>query len=304
MYRLFLYLLLLMSILLTSCYTYVEEELNIKPKLVLHCYLIPQKDTTILNLTNSSPLFGRNPIKKAPVTNATVEISDDNQRWVRMEYNSEHKMYFIPQTQFPITEGKTYYIRASAPNYETVSASCTVPYYREVDFEFVVEEHAGCMHGREYLPDPHKHCYLKWTDYKGEENYYMFYQNYDWWSWSYEWDWETGGVTYSDSVLHNAWGMLYSDENKRCIFSDHGQDGQKMSVLLQVYNYGYWYYEDLEEVTLLQTDIHAYSYERAIWEDTGDSFFMLEPVKIYSNIKNGYGVFGAFTMRTYAIDTQ
>jgi len=302
MNRIFFYLLLFVSILLGSCFTYIEEELNIKPKLVLHCYLIPQKDTTILSLTNSSPLFGRNPIKSAPVINATVEISDDNHRWVQMRYYPGYGVYFIPQAQFPIKEGKTYYIRASAPEYETVSSSCTVPYYREVNFEFVVEEHTRCTHGGEPYSEPHKHRYLRWTDYKGEENYYMFYENYDWWSWSWEWDSDTGESYYTDSVLHNAWGLLWADHNKRCIFSDHGQDGQKMSALLQVHWFG-TRYDDLSEITLLQTDKHAYLYQSSIWDYNGDmAFFMLEPTKIYSNIKNGYGVFGAFTMRTYAVE--
>jgi len=286
-----------MSILLTSCITYIEEELNIKPKLVLHCYLIPQMDTTVLTLTNSTSLFGRNPKKIESVANATVEISNDNHQWMRMEYDSVYKHYFIPQAQFPVVEGKTYYIRASAPEYETVSASATVPYFRETNFELVVEEHTGCVHYGQPFPELHNHYYLKWKDYAGEANYYAFHQNYDYWSYS----WDPWDDIYTDSVLLNKWSPLRDDKYKVCIYSDHGQDGKNMSALLLLY----YSDDDFDEITMLQTDVHAYLYRRSLWDADGDlGFFMLEPVKIYSNIKNGYGVFGAFGMRTYAIENN
>ena len=289
MNRLFFYLLLLMSVLLTSCITFVEKDLDIKPKLVLHCYLIPQMDTTMLTLTNSVPLFGSNPKNIETVTNAIVEISEDNYRWVRMEYDSVYKNYFIPQVQFPITEGKTYYIRASAPGYETVSASCIVPYFRETNFEVVVEAHTNCVHHGEPYPESHYHYYLKWKDYAGEENYYIFYRNFIWiWDWN-DWDIDT-------SII---WEILWDEKGKPCLFSDHGQDGQNMSSLVTTY----YLDDEISEITMVQTDVHSYLYQRSIEDYNGDlGFFIIEPVKIYSNIKNGYGVFGAFGMRTYAIE--
>jgi len=251
-------------------------------------------DTILLSLTNSAPLFGKNAKKIESVTNATVEISNDNHRWVRMEYDPVYENYFIPQVQFPITEGGTYYVRASAPEYETVSASCIVPYFREVYFELVTEKHAGCVHYGEPFSELHTHYYLRWKDYAGEANYYAFHRNFDYWS--YSWDpWED---IYSDSTLVNTWSVLWDENYKPCIFSDKGQDGKQLSVLLQLY----YYDEDFNEITLLQTDVHSYLYLSSLENYDGDfAFFMLEPVKIYSNIKNGYGVFGAFGMRTYPL---
>ena len=287
MNRLFFYLLFLTSVLLTSCITYIEKELDIKPKLVLHCYLIPQMDTTILSLTNSVPLFGSNLKNIEPVTNATVEISEDNHRWVRMEYDSVYKNYFISQVQFPITEGKTYYIRASALEYETISASCAVPYFRETNFEIVTEEHVGCVHHGEPYAEPHYHYYLKWKDYAGEENYYIFYRNFDW-----IWD------PWGDSI-RIIWEILWDEKGKPCLFSDHGQDGQSMSSLVTTY----YLDDEISEITMVQTDVHSYLYQRSIEDYNGDlGFFIIEPVKIYSNIKNGYGVFGAFVMKDYSFE--
>jgi hypothetical protein len=44
-------------------------------------------------------------------------------------------------------------------------------------------------------------------------------------------------------------------------------------------------------------------YHKSLFDYGGDmQFFMLEPPQFYTNIKNGYGVFGAFVMREYAFD--
>jgi len=41
----------------------------------------------------------------------------------------------LPQSQFPVVEGKIYYIRASTLNYESISTSRVVPVWRDVDFK-------------------------------------------------------------------------------------------------------------------------------------------------------------------------
>ena len=284
MNRLFFYLLLL-SIPLSSCITYIDDkEMDIKPKLVLHCYLVPQLDTTILVLTNSAPLFTSNPKKIEPVAHATVEISDDNRQWVKMEYDTRLEHYFIPQAQFPIKEGKTYYVRASASGFETVTSFCTVPYLREVNLNFILEESINDTHNGEFYPWFHHHGYLKWTDYPGEENYYMFF-----YKGSYE-DYYTG-------VSRWYWYLQYDVYYKPCIYSDKGRDGEKMSAFMMIGMLPVY------ETTMLQTDRNCYLHELSIIDYDGDlSFFLLEPIQLYSNIKNGYGLFGAFVMKDYIFE--
>jgi hypothetical protein len=296
MNRLFFYLLIGLSITVNSCVNYVDHELDIPPKLVLHCYLVPQLDTTILYLTNSSPLFTRAQRKIEPVVNALVEISDDNNRWFKMEFDFENNIYYILQTQFPILEGKTYYVRASAPEYETVSASCTVPYLRETNLELVFEESINDYHGGEFYNWPHHHGYLKWNDYPNEENYYLFYrQDLDWYSSG--WDWYNDEWIPSDTNYYYSWPLLSDINWKPCVYSDIGQDGKKMSAFMMDY------IPELFEMTLLQTDKNCYLHELSLWNYDSDlQFFMLEPIQLYSNIKNGYGVFGAFVMRDYTFE--
>jgi hypothetical protein len=295
MNRLFFYLLIVLSMTVNSCINYIDHELDIKPKLVLHCYLVPQLDTTILCLTNSSPIFTSKPREIAPVVNALVEISDDNNRWFKMEFDFENNIYYILQTQFPILEGKTYYVRASAPGYETVSSSCTVPYFRETNLELVYED---CTLEEHAFVGSHDHGYIKWNDYPGEENYYLFYrQDFNWYS--NGWVWHNNEYIPLDTNYYYAWYLLSDINDKPCIFSDIGRDGKKMSVIMMDY------IPEKFEMTLLQADKNCYLHELSFWdwERHGDlQFFMLEPIQLYTNIKNGYGVFGAFTMQDYTFE--
>ena len=297
MKRPFFYFILLLSVCLNSCITYIEKDLDIKPKLVLHCYLVPQLDTTILHLSSTTPLFTSNPRKMEEVPDATVEISADNKQWVRMEYYPEFKFYLIPQTQFPIIEGKTYYIRASAPGFESVSSSCTVPYLRETNLELVFKESINDIHGGKYYSLLHHHGFIEWTDYPGEDNYYIFYnKEFIWWEMyedlgNYEWQYDT--------LYGYHWGILYEEIWSPCIYSDYGQDGKRNSVFMMID------FTSKYEMTLLQTDKQTYLYYTSLLNyDETLVYFMLEPMQLYTNIQNGYGVFGAFVMRDYSFEFE
>ncbi|MCL1850304.1 MAG: DUF4249 domain-containing protein [Bacteroidetes bacterium] len=300
------YFSLLLIISLSSCITYVEKDLDIKPKLVLCGYLVPQLDTTIVTLTNSATLFSKKPHKIEVVDNATVEISENNVQWVKMEFSWLYQHYFITQSQFPIREGKTYYIRASAPGFETVLASCTVPFLRETNFNFKIEEAINDIHSGNLYSWLHYHGCLEWTDYPGEENYYMFCHNSLEMMFSWNYDPETDEFII-DTSYHYARGFFHDMNYKPCIYSDKGQDGKKMSATISTNSA--FTMNDIKDtivnIRLLQTDKNCYLLEKSLIDSNDDmQFFLLEPMKIYSNIKNGYGIFGAFVMRDYVFEFE
>jgi len=296
MNRSFFFFLLLISVCFHSCITDIEEDRYIKPKLVLSCYLVPQLDTTILFLTSSAPLITSNPKPIESIANAIVEISNNSAHWVKMEYDSENQVYFIPQTVFPIEEGKTYHVRASASGFETISASCTVPWLRETNLSLVVKESINDIHWGKIYNELHYHSYLEWTDFPGEDNYYMFcnkeFYEEEWW------DWHTNFPFEKDTFYFYRWNFLYDVDINTCIYSDKDNDGKKMSVLMIIG------YPDIYELTLLQMDRNCYLFETSIMNSIADfQSFLLEPAApLYTNIKNGYGVFGAFVMKDYSFE--
>ena len=290
-----LYLILLLTLCLYSCITYVdtEKDLGIKPKLVLFGYLVPQLDTTVVHVASSAPLFTTNPRNPAPVPNAIVELSDNNNTWVQLAFDTVNKRYFIPQTDFPIIEGKTYYIKAAAPEFETVYSFCTVPYFRETNTIVEIQKIDN-----DYWDDWFEYkADIEWDDYPGEENYYMFcgkeFREDILWNWNDD-DW---GYTH-DTAYFFYWSILW-DDNGRCVYSDFGQDGKKMSTSV-------WTMASNDfGITFFQLDKNCYQFETdAARYDADFHFLMLEPVQLYSNIKNGYGVFGAFVMRDYAFEFE
>jgi hypothetical protein len=305
MKKLIFYIVLFLGVCLNSCITYIEDISDIKPKLVLFCFLVPQLDTTLVSITNSVPLFSSN--KKMPerITNATVEISENNIEWVKLTFEEEHRLYMITQTVFPIKEGKTYYIRASAPGFETVSASCTVPFFRETNPNLITEESINDVHGGQIFSELHYHHYFEWDDFAGEENYYIFCEKGTYWFYLYEYDDYEDLPLFpppTDSVLYHSWGIFYDENYNDCIYSDQGQDGKRMSSVL----INPWYTTDrASKPTLLQTDRSCYMFHKNYDRyDPSMQYFMLEPMQFYSNVKNGYGVFGAFVMKDYEFDVE
>jgi hypothetical protein len=218
-----------------------------------------------------------------------------------LAFDELYQHYFITQTFFPIIEGKTYYIRASAPGFETVSASCKVPYLRETNVNLVIEESINDVHGGQIYSWPHKHRFFEWKDYPGEDNYYIFCKNGSRWDYVYDYDIDEWYLNPTDSTLYHYFNTFWDEKHKPCIFSDQGQDGKKMSVML--YIHFAFSNDDVSKVTLLQTDRNCYMFELSCYEYDADfQSFMLEPVQLYSNIKNGYGVFGAFVMKDYEFE--
>ena len=294
MKKIFFYLILLLSVSLYSCITYIdtEKDLGIKPKLVLFGYLVPQWDTTIVNLSSSAPLFTTNPKNPAPVANATVEISENNTTWTKLEWDTAYKRYFIPQTDFSIKEGSTYYIRAAAPEYETVYASCTVPYFRETNLKIdLAKTDTDIDNWFRYKGS------FEWNDYPSEENYYMFCWKEFGEHIHYEHDWEYWEPPVSDTAYFFTWQFFWDTKNNTCLYSDFGQDGKKMTPSIDA-----WLPQDIV-LTYLQTDKNCYLFEKSSENYDADlQGFVLEPLQLYSNVKNGYGVFGAFVLKDYELE--
>ena len=303
-------------IYLVSCEEVVNlKDTGVKPKLVLYCFLSPQYDTISVYLSNSQPLFSSDKILAEVRDAAVVEISNDNKNWTQIPYSKDNKRYWLLQSQFPIIEGKTYYIRASVPNYESISASCTIPFWRETnpkpELDSVPNTNPSTWVGSNF----NTLLYFSWKDYPNEKNYYAlmyyeFHKNIDWRS-------EEGkGIMTNYFTYHY---IKTEDLTGEMIYSDEEKDGQKINLLWKTieyitpfmfndtlsYGYGYDYYDSIYFL-FIQTDETIFLYENsiALVLKTGGfaSMFTVEPNLIYSNIKNGYGVFGAMTFKSYRVN--
>ncbi len=278
----------LFPIFLAGCITEVDidEQLDGAEKLVLYCRICPQIDTTRVYLTHSTRLFGTYSDKLSdPVAGAIVELSSDKVHWTRAYYDNTQQRYLLPQSEFQIESGVTYYIRASHPDFDEVSAECTVPVIRNIDLQIVDEQAINDTHYGEIIDFSHIDQYFQWKDYPGEKNRYMFI---------------SGCPDPESTTSWNSLDLVYLTDNKEYtyIFSDEGRDGQTIKCFYD-FMFANEKDKDQEPFGIVFLDENCYKYEKSgIESDNSLDFFMLEPLHFYNNIENGYGLFGACAITT------
>ncbi|MDL2239063.1 DUF4249 domain-containing protein [Bacteroidales bacterium OttesenSCG-928-K03] len=296
------FILIVISVfLLSSCVDYVniKQTFDIEPQLVLYSRICPQADTNYAYVYNSNVFFSSKSGKEIEEqSNALVEISSDEKNWIAFSY-TDSTSYFIEKDKFLIEEGDTYYIRASHNEYETVTSSCTVPYARDVDFK-VSKEKVDCYNN-------HQHYVYSWTDFPNEENYYMMWRVYLnlWFDYYYDED----GNWHEDSSYFGSFRHIMDYHSLEIVFNDQEHDGGLIKVVDSDCDYeapdGQIVHLGQDTVCFVIMDKSCYLYEKAIDNYNNsmgiDLISIFEPVLIYSNIENGLGLFGAFSIRKYSI---
>ena len=286
----------------TACVdeVHIDRDFHETQKLVLYCRLCPQLDTTYIMLTNTTLLYASSNSEITNLKDGVVELSADGHTWTRAAYNPTREHFFLTKEEFPIAEGHTYYIRASYSGYEDVSASCIVPMTHDVGFRFDTVSVSSDMHLGQIYNWPHRDVYAEWRDVAGEENHYalmekVLFTHNDFGDGSgpvitsYYWD------------FYTVW--MYRNNQDYQYVSDDGYDGAVMRFMvddnLPIEDNSFD--EDVEtedsQYFLFFLDRSCYLYEKTL--NTGDfdlNFLLLEPMHTYTNIENGYGLFGAFCM--------
>ena len=286
MKRISLYILSIIAF--SSCIDNVDvKELGIEPKMVLYCYLSPTFYTTQVFLSNSQNILSYESKVLGIITDAKVELSTNGKTWVKCSYDAKKERYILSKNDFPIREGQTYYIRAKAPSYkETIRASCSVPYYRNIDLEIDTIESFEFMIS----------AIFKWKDYPGEDNYYSFTV--------YSRNKDFNGPN-SDTQTYLLGYYLYDLQTESQVFSDEGKDGSVLSLESYLSN------QQLDTMnadtvifTFNQINKDLYLYEKALakYYMQASMYGLVEPSLLYNNIENGYGLFTAFTFKTFQYD--
>ncbi len=303
-HRIAMRIILIISYILTTCVFVgcvddvdIEGQFNETRKLVLYARLCPQLDTTYILLSSTKLLYGGDTGDFPNISDAIVELSADGDHWVRAPYDNVHRRYMITRQEFPVAEGSTYHIRASYPGYPDIAASCTVPVTQDVGFLFdtVAVDHDS--HWGDIYNWPHKDVYVQWRDVQGEGNAYAL-KSHRPMNIIHEDEDEGWIMEFSGWQYYSEW--LYEGASEYEYISDEGRDGAQMRFLLDadIYEYDDWDDDDDEpyEYFLFFLDRGTYLYESTLTEDNELNFLLLEPLHTYTNIENGFGLFGAFSM--------
>jgi hypothetical protein len=282
---------LLAALSFQACETDITDSvrINTKPELVVTAFISPQDTAFEVRVVQTSPVVGKLITGDAArVQNATVRILRGSES-VLLTYDPKRHVYWAYTTGLPVVAGQTYSLQVSAPGFQEVTGSCTVPVTDGValtDLRHEVRQKSW-PGGQPYQEHDFS---FKWQDAPGRENYYH----------------PVVERVQQDPHTHRWHPYLLTDESKP-YYSDEKNDGLVFSASRS-------YTEWPGPQTPLRTDLHVYLavtdrayylYHQSLrqFQDTDGNPFA-EPVLIYSNVSGGLGVFAAYNQlkATYRVE--
>ena len=286
-------------LVITSCTKTLDDELpENKPKLVING-LINSDSVLSVNISKTVHVFENENNNNPPfIHNAVTRFYEDGQFLFNL-IEGENGYYSKPG-YFP-SINHSYKIEVEKTGYPTISAETNIPvpvliksldttinlgnggdgyyYGEEIKFELKYQDPSGP--GNHYRLD----CYLHYIDenneylsrqyiYVNENDEYLFDKTYGYLLWT---DQLTDGNEVT--IKFNFYSNAYS-------FEGENPNNSSSATYLFVLN-------------SVSEDFYRYDKTRSLFFDTGGSSNPFsEPVLIYSNITDGFGIFGGFSTDT------
>jgi hypothetical protein len=267
----------------SGCNSEVDVELPVAPaKLVVVSFISPEAQEVQVSVTWSRPLNATSSFGKAePVTGATVWISDgmDSVK-LPIDFNN-----YYSTRSYPIRPGKTYSLRVTEPGGLSTFANCTVPVKicRSLTTRIDSSTFGTPSEEGNYVAE------AQWQDLPGESDYYRTNMM----------------IIRSDPAtprIEMLEPVYLADEPVTRDYQADGRSWKKQSISIS--NYRNWQRDRTLKYlhTFLYTcDRNYYEYHRSLFRSAsnpGDAFS--DPVKIYTNIVGGLGIFCAY--RAYDVN--
>ena len=274
-----------------SCEKIIDIDIPEKEKKIVINSIISTDSLVKVNVSKSlNILDDKNVIY---LNKATVKLYEDDKFIENLTNISNGN--FMSKVFYP-KMGKNYKIEVSAQNLKTVTAESKIPQKVKItSIDTATKDEEGYF-SLEFT--------LKFDEPENETNYYLLqmktYQPSDY-------DFET--QTYAKDKLENLY--ISSDDNMvesianfgGILFSDKLINGQSYSLKLTVDKYNFYNDTNLVYVYLNSVSKDFYLYLKSYnqhQEAKYDPF--AEPVQVYKNIKNGYGIFAGYSSYVDSIE--
>ncbi len=258
-------------------------------KIVVECYLNPTEATIRVALRTNQPMVGSSEANL--ITNATVTITDGQQTVTLPFQGDAYWIGVLGNSRLRLRAGTTYTLKASAPGYESVEATCTIP-ARVNDLRWRVDGVQYIQDSRSYRV--YNNYLLVWgSTIPAERQYFALGRQ-----WAYADTIQTNSGR--DSVfngIQTVWDHFVTDEairnDRLFVRAFTGRVTERDSVLRNPRS---------TDLLLLQFDVNAYNFLKAsqLQKQNGSNPFA-EPSLVPSNIKNGLGIFGAIYQRRQTV---
>lgn len=259
--------------LLLSTTACIRDAENVKvtpenPRLVVTCFISPSDTLIKVKVGKSVPLLGRieSNYNGNYISNAQVSISDGEKR-IQLVYDSRNYLYSAPTLDFKIEAGKTYFLDVNTPDGMNVSSSTVVPAQKVVQEDILITSEVS-------VDNNSKTFQVTFKDLPGQPNFYRIEAYY---SDSSSWN----------NTIYN-YSVFWENDNGYNLYSDiNFEDKQIKSLRASVYS------DNTITFMVHHLSRDYYLYHQSIENFQGESPFS-EPVLVYSNIKNGLGVFAGY----------
>lgn len=283
-----------------SCETIVDINIPVEPpSIVLNCTL-SDKEYIKVNLTQSQHILDNTDYQ--PVSGATVEIYEDGKLLTQLPDSLGGN--YISAEHIP-SRGKTYSIKASKPGFETATSEVLLPLdtvnILNVKMDTLIENEFG--YTSYYL-----RINIEFEDAAAMDNYYQiavyhtgYYQRYDH---------SVDPPAYIDSIYFINKMFLQSRDPSLEEFQSYGQNILINDGLFNGKTYNirvlmpFWVdldsplpeendYNYFIEIANTSESYYYYKLSSQLQYWNSDNPFA-QPVTVYNNIENGFGVFGAY----------
>ena len=272
---------------ITSCRREVELSFSHEPKLCFNCILNPDSiikaDLSLSQAIGVAENF-------VPVSGAKIELFENNSSYGILNDNGKgnYSLKYRP------LYGAEYRIRIEKDGYQANEAMTKVPNKTKIEVNTIITE-------------PKEQLYRKTVkiyDTKGKNQYWLYaYSSYK-------------DMRHNSTLYENIYEPFFDDFNKKqeteskfgfiyyymVRFSDELYDGEVLQVkwpeLKRSTNY-------IEVEKYMEVDTHYDKYLKTSIQALmlkDEEIPMSEPIQIYTNVSNGYGIFGScvmFTITTY-----
>ena len=244
------------------------------PRLVIHAFITPG-DSIKLTVTSSAPIYNTINSQIKPINDATVLIYIDENNPLQLT-NIGEGVYMGSQDELEVVAGNTYKVKVTRNGYDQVTSECVV--IDEPKFEISV---TNIQIGIGQWGDSTATITSKIKAIGTSDNIYYRVIPY--------------GIIEQDGYKDS--NELYSYNYESQYLKLNAND--EITFKYETYFTSYYKFNKIRFV-VLKPDDHYYKYHHSLENYNGDDFFS-EPSIIYTNIKNGYGVFCSYNRKDTVI---
>ncbi len=343
-YRCIFLLSTITALFLSSCEQVVELDIpEHVPSLVVNCVFHPDSSLWASVSVSQGIEFAADDTKHLSGVNLGIYENDQlvgtfTETFLAVE---DYNDFGIPITtevpyyvsDFKSTLGKTYTLKADLAGYESVEAKTTVPLspnITNIDLQSLQISNANAEYTNEFILDGTLRFDI--NDPVDQKNYYeiaLYETRVDSiFSVKYGidtiigndtlWDYSDYEVIFQDlrsfsnpiyfSLLNSSeLEDIFNDGSSERVLTDITFDGQNHTLSLKIENEYIYVANNSPNIELvikhLSPDYYNYYTSRELQNNNEDNF-VSEPVFVYNNIENGYGIFAAYYSQVYPIDLE